>query len=475
MWTTRTSCEHLPSQSEPFKLVEVGPDKVPADYKSTRRKSVFPENRKTESSADSFPVNVVSSYFEVETADVVDQAEMRRYEHVEYVGYMGTGYYSSSEKQSAINVEAPVYPEIDRPETSGSENSDDVLSSSIYRFEPQEDDESVSWFIERAEQWLMRQPCLDEYEPEFVLKNILCTKSRQKLLSQFTDDDHELCYEDLIDRLFELEEGADYINVALKEEHHELACSFDEERLFQGPTGELKSTVPSSGRNAAFEIEDKRDIQSAERQRLVSRIWNNIDTALCQWDVGDANDEGPDRPTRVIIDKMSESCQPNYCQLHEVVKPLPLTVVRTGEWPFEPGSKSIEKLQSAHVFKKLDVAEANELREALGRVVDPKEMPHVYTTMSGGTFCSDEGRKTDSVGFNEDDDRGIQRWTGKWPFEPGSVLGDCPGESKDVKAHAVAPERSDENVSHAQQRLRWLHFDPGPRMFAGDDFKERNK
>ena len=102
-------------------------------------------------------------------------------------------------------------------------------------------------------------------------------------------------------------------------------------------------------------------------------------------------------------------------------------------------------------------------------------MPHVYTTMSGGTFRSDEGKKTDSVGFNEDDECGIQRWTGKWPFEPGSVLGDCPGESKDVKAHAVAPERSDENVSHAQQRLRWLHFDPGPRMFAGDDFKERNK
>ena len=76
-----------------------GPDEVPADYKSTRRKSAFPENHKTASSADSFPVNVVSSYFEVETADVVDQAEMRRYEHVEYVGYMSTGYYSSSEKQ----------------------------------------------------------------------------------------------------------------------------------------------------------------------------------------------------------------------------------------------------------------------------------------------------------------------------------------------------------------------------------------
>ena len=126
------------------------------------------------------------------------------------------------------------------------------------------------------------------------------------------------------------------------------------------------------------------------------------------------------------------------------------------------------------MFKKLDVAEANELREALGRVDDPNEMPHVYTTMSGGTSCSDEGRKTDSVGFNEDGDRGIQRWTGKWPFEPGSVLGDCPGESKDVKAHAVAPERSDEKLSHAQQKLRWLHFDPGPRMFAGDDFKERD-
>ena len=109
---------------------------------------------------------------------MVDQAEMRRYEHVEYVGYMGIGYYSSSEKQSAINVEAPVYPEIDRPETSESERSDDVLSSTLYRFEPQEDDESVSWFIERAEQWLMRQPCLDEYEPEFVLKNILSTKSQ---------------------------------------------------------------------------------------------------------------------------------------------------------------------------------------------------------------------------------------------------------------------------------------------------------
>ena len=373
MWATRSSCEELPYQSGPFKLEMAGPDEVPADYKSTRRKFL---TQKQETLADSVPVNVVSSFFEVETADVVDQAEMRRYEHVEYVGYMGTGYYSSSEKQSAINVEAPVYPEIDRPETSESEKSDDVLSSSIYGFEPQEDDESVSWFIERAEQWLMRQPCLDDYEPEFVLKNILCTKSRQKLLSQFTDDDHELCYEDLIDRLFELEEGADYINVDLKEGHYELACSYDEERLFQGPTGELKSTVSSSGRKATFEIEDKRDIQSAERQRLVSRIWNNIDTALCQWDIGDANDEGPDRPTRVSIDKMSESCQPNYCQLPEVVKPLPLTVVRTGEWPFEPGSKANEKLQSAHVFKKLDVAEANELREALGRVVDPKEMPH---------------------------------------------------------------------------------------------------
>ena len=102
----------------------------------------------------------------------------------------------------------------------------------------------------------------------------------------------------------------------------------------------------------------------------------------------------------------------------------------------------------------MDVAEANELREALGRVVDPKEILHVYPTMSGGTICSDEGTETDSVGFNEDDDRGIQRWTGKWPFEPGSVLGDCPGESKDVKAHAVAPEISNENVSDAEQRLR---------------------
>ena len=72
---------------------------------------------------------------------------------------------------------------------------------------------------------------------------------------------------------------------------------------------------------------------------------------------------------------------------------MPLTVVRKGEWPFEPGSKAIEKLQSAHVFKKLDVAETNEYREALGGVVESKEMPHVYTTMSGGTFSSDEAGK----------------------------------------------------------------------------------
>ena len=140
MWATRSSCEELPYQSGPFKLEMAGPDEVPADYKSTRRKFL---TQKQETLADSVPVNVVSSFFEVETADVVDQAEMRRYEHVEYVGYMGTGYYSSSEKQSAINVEAPVYPEIDRPETSGSEKSDDVLYSSTYRFEPQEDDEPV--------------------------------------------------------------------------------------------------------------------------------------------------------------------------------------------------------------------------------------------------------------------------------------------------------------------------------------------
>ena len=146
MWATRSSCEELPYQSGPFKLEMAGPDEVPADYKSTRRKFL---TQKQETLADSVPVNVVSSFFEVETADVVDQAEMKRYEHIEYVGYMGTQYYPSSGKQSRLDMETSASTEIDDiDEESDSETIPDVISFSVQSFESQEDDEPVSWFIE---------------------------------------------------------------------------------------------------------------------------------------------------------------------------------------------------------------------------------------------------------------------------------------------------------------------------------------
>ena len=92
------------------------------------------------------------------------------------------------------------------------------------------------------------------------------------------------------------------------------------------------------------------------------------------------------------------------------------TVVRTGEWPFEHGSKVIERRKSSNAFKGFEVAWANALREALGSAVDPKEMPNVHTRVNDSTV----GKKIYSIDINAVDDHYIQRWTGKWPFEPDS-------------------------------------------------------
>ena len=136
MWATRSSCEELPYQPGPFKLEMAGPDEVPADYKSTRRKFL---TQKQETLADSVPVNVVSSFFEVESADVIDQAEMKRYQHVEYVGFLGTQYVrSSSHDAPSLGLKADSLFEENNEEAVDSNEVVDRLLSSMSSFEVQE-------------------------------------------------------------------------------------------------------------------------------------------------------------------------------------------------------------------------------------------------------------------------------------------------------------------------------------------------
>ena len=201
---------------------------------------------------------------------------------------------------------------------------------------------------------------------------------------------------------------------------------------------------------------------SIKRHNLINRLLNKIKTVPGQWVSGDTRDEGLNRQTREIIDKTCQSCLPTYCQPDEVVHRSLPTVVRTGEWPFEPGSKAFEQRKSANAFKGFEVAGANVHREALGSAVESKEMPKVHTRVNDSTIVSQKGRISYSIDIKADGDNYIQRWTGKWPFEPDSVeeLQDCEYNNRNFQS--VLFGGLEDVVLNRNMTLSCLPFDPGP-------------
>ena len=103
LWTTGAHCQKLSYQSGPFKLVTAGPRRVPASYKSTRRKHSTDAPSNQDTFSRSAQLDIVSSFFAGDQTDIIDDEEMKMRSHVEYVGHFGTTSGRSRPVQRAAN------------------------------------------------------------------------------------------------------------------------------------------------------------------------------------------------------------------------------------------------------------------------------------------------------------------------------------------------------------------------------------
>ena len=67
-----------------------GSCRVPANYKSTRLMCGTDDQSKPDTFPGPTPLEVVSSFFEVDQTDIIDEEEMKMRSCVEYVGYFET-------------------------------------------------------------------------------------------------------------------------------------------------------------------------------------------------------------------------------------------------------------------------------------------------------------------------------------------------------------------------------------------------
>ena len=175
------------------------------------------------------------------------------------------------------------------------------------------------------------------------------------------------------DRLLELEDSAiELNNMAVDQQRQGLRCTVHGVGRIQCEGSE--STAMASNIRVTDFPKFRRQLiaDNSTRQKLLWRTLSNVETISDQWDTDESKEDEAQITNTRSVGKTSPSYDEALPQIPKGQRrPSFQHIVRTGEWPFEPGSEVKKQRQSYYVDSGVMVEETNEFRNVPDYAYDP--------------------------------------------------------------------------------------------------------